>query len=157
MSPGFPSAEMQTLIGAELERLRQDRHIKLLLAAESGSRAWGFASENSDYDVRFIYVNRLEWYLHLGKPRDVIERMLPRDIDLSGWELRKALGLMHRYNAPLCEWLDSPIFRRCRAAYRASRYLRPPFLHRGVFRFSGCSYVSAQPIAAAPAIALCAT
>ena len=68
--------------------------MRLLYAAESGSRAWGFASPDSDWDVRAIYVHPLDWYLRIeDKPRDTFEAMLPGDIDVSAWELRKALRL----------------------------------------------------------------
>jgi uncharacterized protein len=83
--------------------------VRVLYAAESGSRAWGFASPDSDYDVRFIYVHPPEWYLSIGEPRDVIEAMLPGDLDLSGWDLRKTLSLFLRCNLALNEWLGSPI------------------------------------------------
>jgi predicted nucleotidyltransferase len=92
-----------------LTEIEATRDVRVLYAAESGSRAWGFASPDSDYDVRFIYVHRLEWYLRVGEARDVIEAMLPGDLDLSGWEVRKALGLFKRTNLALNEWLDSPI------------------------------------------------
>ena len=83
--------------------------VRVLFAAESGSRAWGFASPDSDYDVRFIYVHRPDWYVGIGEPRDVIEAMLPGDLDLSGWDLRKTLRLFLRCNLALNEWLGSPI------------------------------------------------
>ena len=83
--------------------------VRVLFAAESGSRAWGFASPDSDYDVRFIYVHRPDWYIGIGEPRDVIEAMLPGDLDLSGWDLRKTLRLFLRCNLALNEWLGSPI------------------------------------------------
>jgi len=103
------SLAMRLEITAQLAKLEQDLKIRVLFAAESGSRAWGFASPNSDYDVRFVYVPAPEWYFSVSPKRDVIERMLPGDIDLSGWELRKSLRLFKRYNAALNEWLDSPI------------------------------------------------
>ena len=71
--------------------------------------AWGFASANSDWDVRFIYLHREEWYLSIDDKKDSIEIMLPNDLDLSGWELRKALRLFRKSNPPLLEWLNSPI------------------------------------------------
>ncbi len=83
--------------------------VRVLFAAESGSRAWGFASPDSDYDVRFIYVHRRDWYLSIDDPRDVIEAMLPGDLDLSGWDLRKTLRLFLRCNIALNEWLGSGI------------------------------------------------
>ena len=103
------SAPMRVEICAHLRQLEIERSIRILFAAESGSRAWGFASPNSDYDVRFVFVPAPDWYLSVNPKRDVIERMLPNDIDLSGWELRKALRLFKRYNGALNEWLGSPI------------------------------------------------
>jgi uncharacterized protein len=103
------NAAMHQHIVAELHRLERELDVMVVYAAESGSRAWGFASENSDYDVRFLYVPKAIWYLTISSQRDVIERMLPQDLDLSGWELRKALRLFKRFNGALNEWLDSPI------------------------------------------------
>jgi hypothetical protein len=86
--------------------------VRVVLAVESGSRAWGFASADSDFDVRFIYVRRLEDYVALFSPRDVIERPLADGLDLSGWDLRKALALGLKWNPALVEWLTSPIVYR---------------------------------------------
>lgn len=83
--------------------------VRVLYAAESGSRAWGFASPDSDFDVRFIYVHSRDWYISIDEPTDVIEAMLPGDLDLSGWDLRKTLRLFLRCNIALNEWLGSPI------------------------------------------------
>ena len=84
---------------------------RVLFAVESGSRAWGFASADSDFDVRFVYARPRDWYLSidLDTNPDTVERMLPGDIDLAGWDVRKALGLFAKSNPPLIEWLDSPI------------------------------------------------
>lgn len=106
-------------IAAAIDRLEAEHDVRVLYAAESGSRAWGFASPDSDFDVRFIYVHKLDWYLQIGDPRDVVEAMLPHDLDLSGWELRKALRLLAKGNVPLCEWLDSPIVYREQPAFAA--------------------------------------
>ena len=83
--------------------------VRVLFAVESGSRAWGFASPDSDYDVRFVYVHPVEHYLSVKERRDVIEAELPDDLDLAGWDLRKALGLLSKSNPSLHEWLGSPI------------------------------------------------
>ncbi len=93
----------------ELSKLEELHRIKILYAVESGSRAWGFASIDSDWDVRFIYVHHPDWYLSIEKHKDNIEFILPNDIDLSGWELKKTLGLFKKSNPPLLEWLRSPI------------------------------------------------
>jgi predicted nucleotidyltransferase len=92
-----------------LNQIENDEDAKILYACESGSRAWGFPSIDSDYDVRFIYVRKTEWYLSLGKKRDVIEIEIDNDLDISGWDLNKALLLFYKSNPPLFEWLDSPI------------------------------------------------
>lgn len=98
------------LICAKLEDIERKYDVRVLLAVESGSRAWGFASPDSDYDVRFIYVHRKEWYLSLFPGRDVIEEMdSETDLDVAGWDLRKALILMSKGNAMFVEWLGSPI------------------------------------------------
>jgi predicted nucleotidyltransferase len=76
---------------------------------ESGSRAWGFASPDSDYDVRFIYVRPKEFYLRLDKTRDVIEWQLDETLDINGWDIQKALILLHKSNPTLFEWNSSPI------------------------------------------------
>lgn len=100
---------MKAQILAALAALEARENVKVLYAVESGSRAWGFASPDSDWDVRFVYLRQPAWYLSVQQRRDVIESMLPGDIDLSGWDLRKALGLFAKSNPPLLEWLRSPI------------------------------------------------
>lgn len=93
----------------ELGRLENRHDTKILLAVESGSRAWGFASVDSDWDVRYIYIHRLDWYLKIDEQKDSQEEILPNDLDLSGWELKKALRLFRKSNPPMLEWLRSPI------------------------------------------------
>jgi uncharacterized protein len=100
---------VKELIKQELSRLEKDFNIKILYAVESGSRAWGFASQDSDWDVRFIYLHNADWYLSINEKKDSIEQMLPNDLDISGWELRKTLKLFRKSNPPLLEWLHSPI------------------------------------------------
>ena len=98
---------------AEIERrlkaIRREEGITYLLAIESGSRAWGFPSPNSDYDVRFIYHRTAREYLSLRPPRDVVERPIVDDFDANGWDIAKTLGLMLKHNAAVSEWLESPI------------------------------------------------
>lgn len=110
---------MEAAIQSAIDTIERDHAVRVLYAAESGSRAWGFASPDSDYDVRFIYVHDCNWYLRVFEQRDVIERMLPGDLDVSGWELRKALRLMARCNLAFNEWFDSPIVYRQDAAFVA--------------------------------------
>ncbi|HSX56068.1 MAG TPA: nucleotidyltransferase domain-containing protein [Sphingomonas sp.] len=83
--------------------------VRVLMAVESGSRAWGFPSPDSDYDIRFIYVRPRDWYLSLAPGRDVIERPIVDEIDLNGWDVRKAFGLLLKSNAVVSEWIESPI------------------------------------------------
>lgn len=96
-------------IKKELHRLEEQHEIKILYAVESGSRAWGFASQDSDWDVRYIYIHTLDWYLKIDEQKDSQEEILPNEIDLSGWELKKALRLFRKSNPPLLEWLNSPM------------------------------------------------
>lgn len=101
-------------ITESLDTIEREEQVRVLYACESGSRAWGFPSQDSDYDVRFIYVRPPEWYLsiNLEHRRDVIERPISDQLDLSGWDLRKALKLFLKSNPPLLEWLQSPIVYR---------------------------------------------
>ncbi len=96
-------------IPAHIDSIEAEYNVKVLLAVESGSRAWGFESDNSDWDVRFIYVHKPEWYFSVEEKRDVIEHVYDDDVDLVGWELRKALTLLGKQNPSLMEWLASPI------------------------------------------------
>jgi uncharacterized protein len=98
-------------VNAYLDKLEAERQVRVLFAVESGSRAWGFASPDSDYDVRFVYVHKRDWYLSVEDGRDVIE-VSDGDLDLAGWDLRKALRLMRRSNPALLEWLHSPLVYR---------------------------------------------
>jgi predicted nucleotidyltransferase len=103
--------------GEILERMRRaesEHGVRILLAVESGSRAWGFESPNSDYDARFIYAHPREWYLSVGleEQRDVIEYEIVDDIDLNGWDVRKALRLFWKSNPAFVEWIQSPIIYR---------------------------------------------
>lgn len=96
-----------------LDEVERAEGVRILFAVESGSRAWGFPSPNSDYDVRFVYAHPVPWYLSLREARDVIERDLDaRDVDLAGWDIRKALRLLLKSNAVLYEWCCSPIVYR---------------------------------------------
>ncbi|NEW07875.1 nucleotidyltransferase domain-containing protein [Paenibacillus sp. SYP-B3998] len=96
-------------IKEELKRIETDENVRILYACESGSRAWGFPSKDSDYDVRFIYVRPVDWYLSIFTQRDVIECPISDQLDINGWDLKKALNLFRKSNPPLLEWLQSPI------------------------------------------------
>lgn len=140
---------MKNRIQAELSRLERERDMHVLYAVESGSRAWGFASANSDFDVRFIYVRPPEWYLSVEQKRDVIEEPVNDGLDISGWDLRKTLGLLRKSNPPLLEWMRSPIVYRENDAFIAGfralveKYYSPEkcfyhYLHMAVGNFHGC-------------------
>ncbi|WP_454834627.1 nucleotidyltransferase domain-containing protein [Pseudomonas lini] len=105
------SKAVQEEVRDRLRRAEDEHDVKVLLAVESGSRAWGFASPNSDYDARFIYVNNPEWYLSVGleEQRDVIEYPIIDDMDINGWDLRKALRLFWKSNPGFVEWVQSTI------------------------------------------------
>jgi uncharacterized protein len=105
-------------IDALLDGVEQDHRVTIPLAIESGSRAWGFPSPDSDYDCRFIYVRSSDQYLSPWPPRDVIETPLVGDLDVNGWDLAKALKLMLNGNAVILEWLQSPIVYRGSQAFR---------------------------------------
>ena len=100
---------MREKIQEQLRRIEEAENIKILFAVESGSRAWGFASPDSDYDVRFIYIRRLEDYLRLNTIRDVIELPIDDVLDINGWDLQKTLRLLNKSNPTLFEWFSSPI------------------------------------------------
>lgn len=93
-----------------LNEIEQQKDIKILLACETGSRAWGFPSPDSDFDIRIIYAHKKDWYLSLSEKKDSIEMMFENnDIDVAGWDLRKSLRLLRKSNAPILERLQSPI------------------------------------------------
>jgi len=100
---------MRAEITAALHNIEAREAVRILFAIESGSRAWGFPSPDSDYDARFVYVRRPEWYLSIQKRRDVIELPIVGDLDINGWDIQKALALMLKPNPVLLEWLSSPI------------------------------------------------
>lgn len=95
-----------------LGKIESEENVTILFALESGSRAWGFPSPDSDNDVRFFYVRPVSQYLGLKEPRDVIERPIDGLWDLNGWDLKKALGLLVKGNATVTEWLSSPLIYR---------------------------------------------
>ncbi|WP_346355283.1 nucleotidyltransferase domain-containing protein [Azotosporobacter soli] len=122
---------MQQMIQQKLDEIEQTHRVKILFAIESGSRAWGFPSKDSDYDVRFVYLQRPQDYLSIEKKRDVIEYPVTDLLDVNGWDLRKALGLLRKYNPSLMEWLDSPIVYREQPTIRQElREIRSAFFGR---------------------------
>ena len=100
---------IEQIIKAKLQEIEEKCNVKVLYAIESGSRAWGFASKDSDYDVRFIYARKTEDYLKLETTRDVIEYELTDIYDINGWDVKKFLTLLHDSNPVIFEWAQSPI------------------------------------------------
>ncbi|HLV80846.1 MAG TPA: nucleotidyltransferase domain-containing protein [Chthonomonadaceae bacterium] len=117
---------MDETIQVVLDQIESERGVRILYAVESGSRAWGFASQDSDYDVRFVYALSVKDYLVVNPPKDVIELPVTEVLDVHGWDLFKALQLFRKSNPPLLEWLSSPIVYRERGGFAESlRALAP--------------------------------
>jgi hypothetical protein len=100
---------VEELVLLKIKEIEEKENIKVLHVVESGSRAWGFASPDSDYDVRFVYVRNKEFYLSLRKNKDFIDWELNEVLDINGWDLKKALQHFHKSNATLFEWSNSPV------------------------------------------------
>src|ERR1700750_123697 len=92
-----------------LQQIEKEYEVKILFACETGSRAWGFPSPDSDYDIRFIYMHKQDWYLCLNERKDTIEFMLNEELDITGWDLRKSLLLLKKSNTALIERFQSPV------------------------------------------------
>lgn len=132
------SPAIATEILARLAAIEAAEQVRILYACESGSRAWGFASPDSDYDVRFLYVHPRDWYMRidLERQRDVIERPVEGVFDISGWDLRKGLQLMGKSNPPLFEWLHSPISYRAAVGFREALLALAPVYYSP----AGCAW-----------------
>lgn len=100
---------VRDLILEKIKEIEEKEHVRVLHVIESGSRAWGFASPDSDYDVRFIYVRDRNFYLSLKDNKDFIDWELNEVLDINGWDLKKALQHFHKSNATLFEWSNSPV------------------------------------------------
>ena len=100
---------IEELVQMKLKEIEEKENVRILHAIESGSRAWGFASPDSDYDVRFIYMRPMNYYLGLQAKRDYIDWELDETLDINGWDLSKALQHFHKSNATLFEWSNSPV------------------------------------------------
>ena len=100
---------VEELVLLKLREIEEKENIRVLHAVESGSRAWGFASPDSDYDVRFIYVRDRDFYLSLRDTKDFIDWELNEVLDINGWDIKKALQHFHKSNATLFEWSNSPV------------------------------------------------
>jgi predicted nucleotidyltransferase len=122
MGSAAVSSQIIEQVQKHLRDIERENGIRVLYACESGSRAWGFPSPDSDFDVRFIYAHHRDWYLSLNEERDVIEKNLEGDLDTGGWDLRKALRLMAKSNAIPWEWFQSPV------VYSEEKGFREPLL-----------------------------
>lgn len=100
---------VEELVLMKIREIEEKENIRVLHVIESGSRAWGFASPDSDYDVRFVYVRNKDFYLSLRETKDFIEWELNEVLDINGWDLKKALQHIHKSNATLFEWSNSPV------------------------------------------------
>ena len=132
--------EVKEEIHRRIAAAEKEHGVKVLYAVESGSRAWGFASPNSDYDVRFIYAHQKDWYLTVDveDKRDVIEYPIVDEIDINGWDLRKALKLFWKSNPAFIEWLQSPVVYVDDGHFAAkARELMPSIVssHRGIYHY----------------------
>jgi len=103
---------MEKIIKEKLKEIEKKNDVSILFACESGSRAWGFPSPDSDYDVRFIYLHYTDWYITVHERDEVIELPVNEVLDINGWDFKKALRLLAKPNAVLFEWMQSPIFYR---------------------------------------------
>lgn len=121
---------MENKIIEYLKQVEKEKNISILLACETGSRAWGFPSPDSDYDIRFIYKHEKNWYLSLNDKKDSIERMFDNnEFDLSGWDLKKSLNLLWKSNPPLLERIQSPII-----------YISNDKFHKGIKELANSTY-----------------
>lgn len=100
---------MQEIISNKLREVEESHNVRILYACESGSRAWGFHSPDSDYDVRFIYAHDKDWYLSIEDRKGHIEFPVTDDLDIVGYDVRKMLRLFRGSNAKIYEWLQSPV------------------------------------------------
>jgi predicted nucleotidyltransferase len=100
---------MKAIILDKINQLERDNNIQVLFACESGSRAWGFPSPDSDYDVRFIYAREADWYLSINAKTDVVDLPVNEVLDINGWDIQKVLKLLVKSNAVIFEWMQSPI------------------------------------------------
>lgn len=124
------NVSIESLICSKLKEIEEKHNVKVLHAIESGSRAWGFASPDSDYDVRFIYVHKQEYYLGLQSKSDYIDWELNETLDINGWDLSKALQHFHKSNATMFEWSNSPI-----VYYTTSEWKQ---IKEGVMKYFSC-------------------
>jgi len=117
---------MKDQIQSRLSEIEQKHKVKILYACESGSRAWGFPSPDSDYDVRFIYIRPWKWYISVSKKSDIIDLAIKDNLDIAGWDLKKALNLFKNSNVSLYEWLQSPMIYMDNYSFREKTWQLSP-------------------------------
>lgn len=132
--------DIKTEIMHRLHKTEEQKGVRILMAIESGSRAWGFESKNSDYDVRFIYAREKDWYVSVDfeEKRDVIEYPITDEIDLNGWDVRKSLRLFSKSNPAFVEWIQSPItyIERGEFRYKVTSLLPEIYsIERGIYHY----------------------
>jgi predicted nucleotidyltransferase len=120
---------MLTEINALLTRIEATHGVRIVYAAESGSRAWGFASPDSDYDIRFIFIRPADSYISVQDGLESIDLPLEGELDAGGWDIRKAARLLGKSNGALIEWLHSPMIYRDENGFRG----RWQAMARGIF------------------------
>ena len=131
---------MFEIIKEKLSELESQHNIRILYACESGSRAWGFPSPDSDFDVRFIYTRTTNDYLNINEIKDVIDLPVNEVLDIGGWDVKKALKLFLKSNGPLYEWLQSPIVYKSDSGFADElRQLMPKYFS---LRAGGNHYLS---------------
>ena len=119
---------MKNIIISKINEIESREGFEILFACESGSRAWGFASLDSDYDVRFVYLRKSDQYLRLKALRDVCEAELNDIYDINGWDLKKFFVLLLRSNPAIFEWANSPIIYKTSAKWQKIAEILPDFL-----------------------------
>ena len=138
---------IQKEILENLDRIEEQYQVKILHAVESGSRAWGFASPDSDYDVRFIYMHRPEEYLRIDPAKDVIEWQLDEVLDINGWDLKKAMLAYGKGNPNIMEWANSPVIYRTSEEWAR---LKTAVLHYFSQKAALCHYYGTAKIRSPP-------
>ncbi len=121
---------IKTTIEEKLKEVEKQENVRIIAAVESGSRSWGFASPDSDYDVRFLYVRDKQSYLRLDKIRDVIEWQLDEVLDINGWDIKKALQLLYKSNPTVFEWCASPVVYRTSPEFEELKKLLPLYFSK---------------------------
>ena len=125
--PFLEVIDMKKLIQNKLKHIESEYNVQIVYACESGSRAWEFASPDSDYDVRFIYVRPFSEYIRLDGTRDVIEYEINDVYDINGWDLQKMFRLLYKHNPVIFEWADSPVVYKTSSEWEKIKAVLPEY------------------------------